>query len=36
MKTSSLNVRPGVASRGDKRYYSHFSELSFKIGRAHV
>jgi len=29
MKPSSLNVRPGVASRGDKRYYSHFSELSF-------
>lgn len=29
MKTSSLNVKPGVASRGDKRYYAHFSELSF-------
>lgn len=29
MKTSSLNVQPGVTARGDQRYYAHFSELSF-------
>jgi len=29
MKTTSLNVQPGVTPRGDKRYYAHFSELSY-------
>ena len=29
MKSSSFNVPPAVETRGDKRYYSHFSELSF-------
>jgi len=29
MKSSSFNVQQGVTARGDKRYYGHFSELSF-------
>jgi len=29
MKTTSLNVRSGTTSRGDRRYYALFSELSF-------
>jgi hypothetical protein len=29
MKSTSFRVPPGVTSRGDKRYYARFSELSF-------
>jgi hypothetical protein len=29
MRTSSSNRKPSVASREGKRYYAHFSELSF-------